>query len=469
MPASNSTTDSHQQEKKRDPKYDALLIQLSSQRPSDVFRGMEQAKRWLKENLENRDVYGVLLDAVQANSEQIRDKVRELFIEMMEKENSKAAADALAALPAGIQDLLADADDEYYAAEYEKAIQLYRRVIRLDPENARAKDHLAKAEIKHIMGETSVGLPRSAEQYYRRARSYLAARDVITAMNLLKAAIEAAQRKGLSYPAAEQALGEMQNLITSEELRQKANRSLEQNNWRDALNHYTRALILDPKNDQAKNEQESLQSLLRSETELRNSRLVKFFTPMAQWQASVDAAKLFMNPDNIILSFVETQIGNIRRIKLFLVIFCLLLIGVVSWPVVTGSFIKNSNVTPTSVLSSPTISVLPTKTLGTITATTETHTPEPTIIVSSPTTVVVPSMTPTQATLGNGYIIKAYISSWETPNGKFVESLGLFQPVILLEKQEVAGAIWYRCSWINNEQVKEGWILGEYIAFGNPP
>ena len=172
---------------------DAVLVQLGSQRPSDVWRGMDQVRQWLSDDPENREVYGVLLDAVK-ESRDLREQVRNLLAEM-DRKGSRSAQEAMSKLPSGIQDFSADADDAYYAGEYERAIQLYRQVLKLDPENAHAKDHIAKAEIKRITGETASGLPRAAEQFYRRARSFIAAREVVTAMNLLSAAIEAARAR----------------------------------------------------------------------------------------------------------------------------------------------------------------------------------------------------------------------------------------------------------------------------------
>ena len=110
-------------------------------------------RQWLKEDPENRDVYGLLLDAVKEHRE-LREQVRDLLYEMVEKK-SKSAKEAISSLPSSIQDFLADADDAYYAAEYERAVQVYGQVLKLDSEHERAKDHLAKAEIKRITGKSS--------------------------------------------------------------------------------------------------------------------------------------------------------------------------------------------------------------------------------------------------------------------------------------------------------------------------
>jgi hypothetical protein len=97
---------------KRKSQLDAVLIQLSSQRPSDVWRGMEQARQWLKEDTEDKDVYGLLLDAVQKNRD-LREQVRNLLTEMMQG-GSQSAEKAILALPSSLTDFIADADDAYY-------------------------------------------------------------------------------------------------------------------------------------------------------------------------------------------------------------------------------------------------------------------------------------------------------------------------------------------------------------------
>ena len=44
-------------------------------------------------------------------------------------------------------DLLADADDAYYATDYAQAIKLYEQVLLLNPHNLRAIEQLQKAQI----------------------------------------------------------------------------------------------------------------------------------------------------------------------------------------------------------------------------------------------------------------------------------------------------------------------------------
>lgn len=454
---------------KRLPKYDATRIQLSSQRPSEVWRGMEQVRQWLKDDPENIDVYGILLDAVNDNRD-LRDKVRELLTQLMEK-GSKAAEEALASLPTGIQDLLADADDLYYAAEYERAIKLYRQVLRLDPENKRARDHLAKAEIRRITGEAAGELPRAAEQYYRRARSFIAARDIVTAMNLLSAAIEAAQSRNMKYPDAEQALSSMHDLITAEEFRNKAHQAMNESLWKDALDNYAKAQALDRSNAVLKKETEGLQSLLEADAQLKKGWQANLFTSLGKFQDTLNSAELILPFENTLMKSIRARIKRINRIRG--VGLGVLIVGTIGF-LYLNNFFGGSIVTPPTPSTQTSTLPISIEAFATLTITgTENIEPSPTATftqTSTPAPSETATLPPTQSILGTGFIIRASVSSWDAPNGKFIERLGLYQPVTILERQEDAVAVWYRCSWINKDgQTINGWILGEYIAFGTPP
>jgi len=452
---------------KRKSQLDAVLIQLSSQRPSDVWRGMEQARQWLKDDAEDKDVYGLLLDAVQKNRE-LREQVRNLLVEMMQN-GSKSAENALLSIPSSLTDFLADADDAYYGGEYERAIALYQRVLKLDPENTRAKDHIAKAEIKRITGASSSNLPRAAEQYYRRARSFIAARDVVTAINLLTAAIEAAEGKGMKYPEAEDALNNMQNLLTADEFWQKAKTALSENKWKEAVELYNKSLLLDPTNELIKKESESLQDLLRAETALKKRGVMKVLMPIGQLQNTIEAAQIVMSSGNPLLNYIERQLSQIR---LFRAAGIILLLIVVIYPLynngsLTGLFTQAPTNTPAIIIASATESpeAIPTNTepvIATNTQTINTNTPEPAF-----TETLTP--TPTEAILGVGYINKGIASTWTEPNGTLIERLTENHPLIILERKEVTQFTWYRCRWDSNGATQEGWVLADYVTFGVPP
>ena len=401
---------------------DAVLIQLSSQRPSDVWRGMEQVRQWLKEDPEDRDVYGLVLDAVKKNRD-LREEARHLLTEMMQND-SQVAEEALRSLPSGIQDLLADANDAYYAAEYVNSIQLYRQVLRLDPENAHAKEHLAKAVLKRDTGESPTDLPRAAQQYFRRARSFIAIREVVTAMNLLNAAVEAAQGKGMKYPEAEEALNNIQNLVLADEQISMADDAVKKGNRKKAINYYQNALKLDPSNYDIRKK-------------IRNQKLII----NAWW-----------------------------TVPLFVAIVGAAVYGL-------------STIYPASSLATPTITKTETSTIVSPTAITLANTTVPSIAETATNTEIpIPSptntpkatetiaSTSTESPLGIGYINKAVASVWKDPNSGLDGQLGLNQSLEILEEQTISGAKWYRCRWTDdNGQRYEGWILESNITFGPTP
>jgi tetratricopeptide (TPR) repeat protein len=471
MPMSSNPNTVKPHRRRHRPQLDAVLIQLSSQRPSNVWRGMEQARQWLKEDAEDSDVYGLLLDAVQKNRE-LREQVRNLLDEMM-RNGSQSAEKAILALPSSLEDFLADADDAYYGADYERAITLYRQVLKLDPENARAKDHTAKAEIKRITGEPASGLPRVAEQYYRRARSYIAARDVVTAMNLLNAAIEAAQAKNIKYSDAEEALSNMNNLLLADDFRQKAKTALNENRWKDALESCEKALTLDPTNELTKKELESLQDLLKAETALKKRGIMKILMPINQLQNTVESARIIMNSDNPLLNFIEQQLARIRFYRiagivllLVIIVFPIYIIQILKVPL--SAVFTNTPTIPYTMTITP-------KVISTNTAQQETETVVATSIEVMDTNTPQPTPTealtsiPTETILGVGNINMGTVNIFEAPNGKVIERLTLNTPLkILKEYKDKSGLTWYRCRWDSNGVSTEGWIIADYITIGTP-
>jgi tetratricopeptide (TPR) repeat protein len=220
---------------------------LRSQSASDILRGMSQARYFLQENPEDGQVYEILLDAVQENHD-IRDKVLNLFLEMVQK-GAKVAEDAISVFPSSVEDLLADADDAYYAAEYGRAIQIYIQVLRRAPDHARAMEYLTKAETaQQDAGNLILGLPREAVQYFRRARSYLTAKDFLLAIKSLSAAVETAQAKGMAYPEAEELLKTADDYLTAEQYNEKANSALQKKQWGTFWDLYNRAILIHPQN-----------------------------------------------------------------------------------------------------------------------------------------------------------------------------------------------------------------------------
>lgn len=184
---------------------------LKSSMPGDIWKGMEQARKWVNVHPEDQDIYSVLLDAIQENF-LLRDDVQDLLNDMSQK-GSKSAADAMRFLPVNLQDLQMKADDAYYTENYENALRLYRQVLQLEPDNKRAQSQLAKAELQRIPEKPNKNIPKVALMRYRKARSSIAAGEIQSAIRLLNAAIEEAQVEDVNFPEAEQLLNTMQNLL----------------------------------------------------------------------------------------------------------------------------------------------------------------------------------------------------------------------------------------------------------------
>jgi hypothetical protein len=79
------------------------------------------------------------------------------------------------------------------------------------------------------------------------------------------------------------------------------------------------------------------------------------------------------------------------------------------------------------------------------------------------------TLTPTLVILGIGYINRETVSVWREPNSGLIGTLSLNQSLMVLEKRDVGGSTWYRCTWEIDGVIGEGWILAEYIQLGPSP
>lgn len=247
----------------RKRRLDVIRVKLRSQRPSDIFGALLEVRKILQENAEDQEVYEVLLDAVRDNPG-LRQEARNLLEEMIQK-GSKSADSALRVLPTGIKDLMNDADDAYYSADYNGAIELYRQILAKDPPNVRAREQLAKAELNRIAEMPDTELPRAAIQHFRRARSHIAARDFVAATTLLNAALEESRVRGIDFPEAERLINSIQDLWTADEYKSKADLALKNEQWASAWDLYNKALLLNPHDQVTKELIDGLDNLMRAD------------------------------------------------------------------------------------------------------------------------------------------------------------------------------------------------------------
>ncbi|MEP7133722.1 MAG: toll/interleukin-1 receptor domain-containing protein [Chloroflexota bacterium] len=198
----------------RAKRFFAVKSQLSSTDPDEFRQGIEHLRRWLQVGPDDQDIYTFMVN-ISLEFPTVQNAILELLREMKQR-GSKIAAATLADLSTNEQDLMDEADDAYYAAEFDKAISLYKKVLDLEPNNHQARDRLVKAEANKIDGigeRVNRKPPREALQWFRQARSYIAASDFKAAIIYLGAAVEEARAKEIYFSDAELLLNRIQNLF----------------------------------------------------------------------------------------------------------------------------------------------------------------------------------------------------------------------------------------------------------------
>lgn len=477
MTYQNIPNDSANTDRKR--RLEVMQVKLRSQRPSDIFGAMLEVRKLLQINTEDQEVYEILLDAVRDNSG-LRQEIRNLLEEMIQK-GSKYAAGALRVLPADIRDLMADADDAYYTADYDEATELYRQVLEKDPTNVRAKEQLAKAELNRIAGMPDTELPRAAIQHFRRARSHIAARDFVAATNLLNAALEEARVRGMEFPEAEKLINSIQNLWTADEYKTKADLALKNEQWGNAWDLYNKAFLLNPYDQVAKELIGGLDNLMRADALLdslseqqnsdkeRKEKLEKIdaFLKTAEEIKTLVSTSLLKNSRTRYAQYQEKGMkGAIfsKRSQIAIVGLLLFVFGGVTY------LIWNSIKQPPQV---PGSTSLPTFPITSASTPTFISTLTPTLVVSFTATVPftptinvteTTTLTPTIAPVAYGVInINAGTNPVDDPlTGKLIfPRLELGQSVNILDLNPVRG--YYKCSWEIDGTPYTGWIIKDYI------
>ena len=533
----------------RENQIGAVRQQLLSPLPSDVKRGIDQVRQWLIDNPEEQETYRFILNIARENSS-LLEQISSLLKEMIDKGSSLAvqslrdlheqadtSVDDSESLPkkenvesqsSNEQDLMIQADDAYYTTEYDKAILLYQQILRREPDNIRARQQLEKstlnlmASISNSSSASNSSLPRDAVQFYRRARSYIAARDFNSAIEFLKIAMEKAQTYGKKFPEAEVFLEITQDQITAAEHKINADNAIQDERWEDAISALKQAHTFDPSDDAVNKMLSDLQGLLKAEAlldpfgmqvntdrghkletisatlrdteevkELINAKRYKvilakyslykaeadlhkwrFLTAIApqgrlkEIQRTTKSTKDILSQDDPALKYVDERIRQLQPLRITFFVVLLLILGYIFFLILNHD--QDDIIPPITSTPTPTIAFTPTDTPPLPTET-PTHTPTPT--VTSTITVTDTALSPTQATLGNGYVNPFYtlIHARETPNGKAVGDLTRNQVVTILEQKTVSQDRWYLCQWDTNGTTAQGWILAEYLIIGPIP
>lgn len=110
-------------------------------------------------------------------------------------------------------ELLLVANEMYYSGEYAQAIELYEKILILDPENSNAREHLTKARLLLIENDRE-RLPPGAMVWYRRARSFINGGDIERAVVALRDSIRVAYEAGVPFPDAEKLLSSLYDSLT---------------------------------------------------------------------------------------------------------------------------------------------------------------------------------------------------------------------------------------------------------------
>ncbi len=136
--------------------------------------------------------------------------------------------------------LYAEAEGAYYAEEYERAHTLLEKMSPSASKHPKVRELKAKVSARLQSApvsrtEEDDEVPREAKQYYRRARSYIGAREYQRAADILETAVEIAEEAGVRFRVAEEALEELQERLIEQELHDEAMKALQSGDIADAL------------------------------------------------------------------------------------------------------------------------------------------------------------------------------------------------------------------------------------------
>ncbi len=200
----------------------ATKFQLMSKRSGEIRVALKQIQKWLAEDPENPKIYQMIRDVTneQPESADLWKEVNEL-LETISQKGSTLASETIELLPVTTKDLLNRAEEAYYVADFEKALRICRAILHKESENRQAKDLITKVELARIPAKPARNLPREAVSWYRRARSYLAAKDYETAATFLKAAIDSANVGDSDFEEARELLKEVERLLSTSKSRPK--------------------------------------------------------------------------------------------------------------------------------------------------------------------------------------------------------------------------------------------------------
>ena len=302
-------------------------------------------------------------------------------------------------------------------------------------------------------------LPFDAIQHYRRARSYIAAKDYEYANYWLELAVEISRKAGVHYSDAEQLLNSVRDILELDEVRKKVTPLLEKGQWKEVLDLYAKAVEVYPSNELLKKEYDGLQGLVRAESELHNKGALRLFTNPFRLKTILDSTKDIINPNNPLYSFVKQQYNQIRFLQLSGMFILLAFVLITSISIGKYSYFQ---LLPAATISASTPTLAPSTTPTLI----DTLEPTATLtitVTASPTNTLTPTAT-AFTVVGYGMLDSSYFFPVVEPNGERLGSaLARKQLVTIIEKKEDHGSLWYKCIWEVDGVSGTGWILADKI------
>jgi tetratricopeptide (TPR) repeat protein len=316
---------------------------------------------------------------------------------------------------------------------------------------------------RQVGRDAITGLPNEAVQHFRRARSYIAAKDYAYASYWLELAVATARKVWVIYLDAEQLLENVRDIIqditAAEEVKQQVKPVLEKESWKEALDLYVKAVEADPENVYIKKECDGLQDLLHIESKLQQKRLFRVFTNLFRLRSVLDASKDIVNPENPLYKYVNKQYDQIRIAQVgggFILLIFVLFTSMSAGKLIFPALMYPATAITTTATFPPTPT--PTGTLQPTTIATFINTP---FFTSTVTVTPTPTITP----LAYGKLEAFYFKPYDEPNKNILTDVAVQRNqflTILAEKVD-GGVLWYKCAWEIDGVVYQGWILADRI------
>ncbi len=212
-----------------DKSYRAAKQKLGSKFLEEQRQGVKLLEELLQQNPTHAEALDLLAQALGSEQEPIRGRARSALQRLAQQGNVRAQE--ILRNPASVA--IDRAREAYYDGRYGEALKLAEEALDKAPRNVEAQQLLAKAQAR-LKTEPQASaapaekkIPRQALQYYRRARSYLGAREYHRAAEVLEEALKIAEEAGVPFEVAETLWLDLQERLAQEQLRQDALAALE--------------------------------------------------------------------------------------------------------------------------------------------------------------------------------------------------------------------------------------------------